>query len=158
MIMVTVLLSILNQMEFHLVQNRKENCHYDHIPFNVKGNGRIVFSVRISPPLDVPTIAIAYRHHASKDLGPSLKALEQHNNKVSIGLRGGLNFPSPPKKNRNFWNGCWKIIPVGMATQTPPKQTLRNQKKVATSRCHPSHFHVQSLHFHFQNLTHFFVA
>ena len=31
-----------NQMEFHLVQNRKENCH---IPFNLKGNGNIVFSV-----------------------------------------------------------------------------------------------------------------
>ena len=26
--------SLLNQMEFHLVQNRKENCHHDHIPFN----------------------------------------------------------------------------------------------------------------------------
>ena len=37
----------LNQMEFHLVQNRKENCHYDRIPFNVKGNGNIVFSVYI---------------------------------------------------------------------------------------------------------------
>ena len=22
--------------------NRKENCHHDHIPFNVKGNGNIV--------------------------------------------------------------------------------------------------------------------
>ena len=32
-------------MEFHLVQNRKENCHHDHNPFNVKGNGNIVFSV-----------------------------------------------------------------------------------------------------------------
>ena len=31
-------------MKFHLVQNRKENCHHDHIPFNVKGNGSIVFS------------------------------------------------------------------------------------------------------------------
>ena len=40
----TVLLLILNQIEFHLVQNRKENCHHDHIPFNVKGNGNIVFS------------------------------------------------------------------------------------------------------------------
>ena len=28
-----------------LVQNQKENCHHDHIPFNVKGNGNIVFSV-----------------------------------------------------------------------------------------------------------------
>ena len=35
----------LNQMEFHLVQNRMENCHHDHIPFNLKGNGNIVFSV-----------------------------------------------------------------------------------------------------------------
>ena len=45
MIVVTVFLSILNQMEFNLVQNRKENCHHDHIPFNVKGNGILVFSV-----------------------------------------------------------------------------------------------------------------
>ena len=36
----------MNQLEFHMVQNRKENCHHDHIPFNVKGNGNIVFSVQ----------------------------------------------------------------------------------------------------------------
>ena len=36
-------------MEFHLVQNRKENCHRDHISFNVKGNGNIVFSVYKTP-------------------------------------------------------------------------------------------------------------
>ena len=47
MIVVTVFLSILNQMEFHLVQKRKENCHRDHIPFNVIGKGNIVFSVRL---------------------------------------------------------------------------------------------------------------
>ena len=46
MIVVTVFLSILNQMNFHLLQNRKENCHHDHIPFNVKGNGNIVVSVK----------------------------------------------------------------------------------------------------------------
>ena len=45
MIVVTVFLSILNQMEIHLLQNRKENCHHDHIQFNVKGNGNTVFSV-----------------------------------------------------------------------------------------------------------------
>ena len=45
MIVVTVFLSILKQMEFHLVHNRKENCHHDHIPFNLKGNGTIIFSV-----------------------------------------------------------------------------------------------------------------
>ena len=44
-IVVTILLSILNQMEFHLIQNPKEYCHHDHIPFHVKGNGNIVFSV-----------------------------------------------------------------------------------------------------------------
>ena len=27
-------------------ENRKENCHHDHIPFNVKGIGSIVFSVQ----------------------------------------------------------------------------------------------------------------
>ena len=45
MIVVTVFLWMLNQMEFHLVQNRKENCDNDHIPFNLKGIGNIVFSV-----------------------------------------------------------------------------------------------------------------
>jgi len=33
----------LNQMEFHLFQNRKETSHYDYILFNVNGN--VVFSV-----------------------------------------------------------------------------------------------------------------
>ena len=44
MIVVTVFVSILIQMDFHLAQNRKENYHHDHIPFNVKGKGNIVFS------------------------------------------------------------------------------------------------------------------
>ena len=35
----------LNQMEFYLVQNRKENCLHDHIPLHLKGNGNIVFPV-----------------------------------------------------------------------------------------------------------------
>ena len=43
-IVVTVFLSILNQIDIHLVQNRKEICHHDHIPFNVKGNGKIFLS------------------------------------------------------------------------------------------------------------------
>ena len=45
MIVVTVFLSILNQMEFPLVQNEKENSHHDHIPSNLRGKGIIVFSV-----------------------------------------------------------------------------------------------------------------
>ena len=47
MIVATVFLSILSQMDFHLVQNREENCHHNHIPFNVKGNGILVFSVYV---------------------------------------------------------------------------------------------------------------
>ena len=49
-IVVTVFLWILNQMDFHLVQNRKETCHHDHIPLNLKGNENIVFSVK---PMEV---------------------------------------------------------------------------------------------------------
>ena len=45
----TVFLSFLNQMEIHLVQNRKVNCHHDHIPFNLKWNGILVFSVQQRP-------------------------------------------------------------------------------------------------------------
>jgi len=43
MIVLTVFLLILIQMEIYLVQNRKENCHHDHISFDVKGNGNIEF-------------------------------------------------------------------------------------------------------------------
>ena len=38
----TVFLSILNQLEFYLVQNRKGYYHHDHILFNLKGTGNIV--------------------------------------------------------------------------------------------------------------------
>ena len=33
-------------MEIDLVQNLKENCPHDYIPFNMKGNGNIIFSVQ----------------------------------------------------------------------------------------------------------------
>ena len=36
----------LNQINFYLVQNRKENCHNDHIPFNVKEIGNTSFLKR----------------------------------------------------------------------------------------------------------------
>ena len=44
MIVVTVLLSIFNQMELYLVQNLNENCHLDHIPFNLRGNKNQFFN------------------------------------------------------------------------------------------------------------------
>ena len=46
MIVVTVFLSILSQMDFHLVRNRRENCHHDHIPFNVEVNSNIVDEIQ----------------------------------------------------------------------------------------------------------------
>ena len=49
MIVATVFLSIFNQMEINLVKNRKENCRHDHIRFNLKGNGILVFSVERLP-------------------------------------------------------------------------------------------------------------
>ena len=39
----TVFLSIMNQMESHLIQNWKKNCHHYHIPFNLKGNRILLF-------------------------------------------------------------------------------------------------------------------
>ena len=36
-IVVTFFLLIKNQMEFCRVHNQKGNCHYDHIPFTLKG-------------------------------------------------------------------------------------------------------------------------
>ena len=35
-------------------QNRKENCHHDHIPFNVTGNGNIVLSVQYPTSQHLP--------------------------------------------------------------------------------------------------------
>ena len=42
MIVVTIFLSILSQLNFRLIQNRKENCHHDDIPSNLEGNGNVV--------------------------------------------------------------------------------------------------------------------
>ena len=38
------LLKILNEMELYLFQNQKENCHHDHISFNLKVNRDLFFS------------------------------------------------------------------------------------------------------------------
>ena len=36
MIVVTVFPLTMNRMKFRLTHNQKQNCHYDHIPFNLK--------------------------------------------------------------------------------------------------------------------------
>ena len=41
MILVAVVPSILNQMEFNLLQNREENCPHDHISYTLEGNGNM---------------------------------------------------------------------------------------------------------------------
>ena len=60
------------QMELYMVQNRKENCHHDHIPFNLKEIGNIVFSPNLlaktshqnfAPKL--PVVAILSNWHIS---------------------------------------------------------------------------------------------
>ena len=45
MIVVTVFFLITDQKEFHLVNNQREHCHYDHIPFNLKGISNLHLSV-----------------------------------------------------------------------------------------------------------------
>ena len=54
----TSMYPILNQMEFHLVQNRKENCHHDHIPFNLKGNGNIYISICFQIEWDMIVVSV----------------------------------------------------------------------------------------------------
>ena len=55
MIVETVFLSILGQMEFHLVQDQIENCHNDHIPFNMKENVSKVF-LSVKKQLDMKSV------------------------------------------------------------------------------------------------------
>ena len=57
-IVVTVSLSILNQIEFHLVQNQNENCYHDRISFNLKGYVSIVFS-EYSPTQPLKSILLS---------------------------------------------------------------------------------------------------
>ena len=76
MIVVTGFLSILNQMDFHLVQNRKENCHHDQIPLNLKeGNGNIVFAVYIPAREDYERELFAERNIVKR-------ATTEHNNQT----------------------------------------------------------------------------
>ena len=45
-----------------------ENCHHDHIPFNVKGNGNIVFSVYSVGWLLVMNLDTTEHEHTSIDI------------------------------------------------------------------------------------------
>ena len=70
MIVVTVFLFILFQLEFHLVEIERENCHHDHIPL----------------------------YDGSKSFRAVLDILEkQHRSGVTLGIMGGqLKAPLKP--------------------------------------------------------------
>ena len=71
--------SIMNQIEFYFVQNRKENCHHDHTSLSYNGNGNLVFSVYSCMP-------------ERRELRPLLKPADYHSTIVLNGLIGGLNW------------------------------------------------------------------
>ena len=87
MIVMTTFFSVLNQMEIHLVQNLKENCHHDHIPFNVKGEGK--YSFLSESPQTANVIFLAGASHMPQKLlynsSSEIKAVEKkiraYNNK-----------------------------------------------------------------------------
>ena len=93
--LVTVFFLILNQMEFHLVQNRKGNCHLDHIPFTLKGNGNIVFLVHHTGKNNrrvnvVQKFIISASWDSNWGLPWNLS--DNHDTIVSKDLRGALNW------------------------------------------------------------------
>ena len=111
-----VFLSILHQLEFYLVLNRKENCHHDHIPFNVKGNRIRVFSV--------------WRLLASRE---PLKTFKDHSTMVSQGSRGAFNSASIISDHRILFNlnKNWIVNTRFRLTKT---EYQINQKSVITIR------------------------
>ena len=44
----TFLSTILNQMEFRSVKSRKDNCHHHHIPFILRENVNLIFSILLN--------------------------------------------------------------------------------------------------------------
>ena len=90
MIVVTVFLSILNQMEFHLVENRKENCHHDHIPllyttihylFQLSTLKKHVSLLGSNPPLDC---SLGPSPYATYDAGLTEMLQEPVEEEVSV--------------------------------------------------------------------------
>ena len=88
--MATVLISIFqNQMEFDLVQKRKENYHHDHIPFILKGNGNRNFSVQVYNGLRGQCLSVS---------GGALKPFVNHG--TVEGFKGALNRQM---KKKSVW-------------------------------------------------------
>ena len=52
-----VFLLFINQKEYHLVHNQQESCHYDHIPFNLRGITNLVsWLLRVSTVMAIRAV------------------------------------------------------------------------------------------------------
>ena len=113
----------LNQMEFHLVQNRMENCHQDHIPFTVKGIEDIVFSVMAIRKTGVSWLLGGQMESPLKPLGSSQHCRMR-------GLRGSLNWTPFMPRDASVWNSRCKCSHPGTHNYR-----VRTSNLFSLSRC-----------------------
>ena len=73
MIVMTVFLSVLKQMEFHLVQNQEENYHHNHIPFNLNGIWKYIFVSEYRS--ESPAFTTGYRRCCRKQISESPRSV-----------------------------------------------------------------------------------
>ena len=105
MIVVTVFLLIMNWIKYHLIHNQKENHrHHDHIPFNLKGNGIIVFSMQT---VEIICTAVqetsVSRHHVALLEDPPLHPLKPQEYHGTVeGLINPLIRPPLCREARDF--------------------------------------------------------
>ena len=92
---VTVFPLIVIQMEFYLVPNRKETCHHDHIPFNLKLNWNKVMwmgEIRLGTSTTIRHTAVreagASRYHVAAQ-PPETPWISRHY--ATEGFNGALN-------------------------------------------------------------------
>ena len=102
MVMMTVLLLNMNPMEFNLVHNQNENCHHDHIPFNLKGIRNIFLWVqrvsRIFPSAVRKVTRILAKFRISSNTSvPYCRSI--------WGVSSGLDL-TPPDAERPLSDGC----------------------------------------------------
>ena len=56
----TVFHLIMNHTSFHLVQDKMENCQYDPISFNLKGNLNLFLRVSVKEEENLRTVSVAH--------------------------------------------------------------------------------------------------
>ena len=115
MIVVTVLLLIMNQIDFRLVHNQKENCHHDQIPFNLI-RIKMYFSAcnLFSPRLELCSSAERLTHICIVEA--PLKPLRYHIVVMFEGFQGSLSWvPMMPitPASRMALRGVFVEVPHG---------------------------------------------